>query len=118
DVCSSDLPVYLGKDVEIAGSALSPDGRWVLVATVRKGDDAGRGGKMPKYVTESGYEEVEDVRTRVGRHDPRAQTLWLVDMCDGKPRELKLDALPGIADDPLATLRKAAKRDPLKGDRA
>ena len=118
DPTRAPAPVYLGKDVEIADSALSPDGRWVLVATVRKGDDAGRGGKMPKYVTESGYEEVEDVRTRVGRNDPRAHAFWLVDMRDGKPRELKLDVLPGIADDPLAGLRKAAKQEPLKGNRA
>ena len=60
--------MYLGKEVEIADSALSPDGRWLLVVTTAKGADAGTAGKMPKYVTESGYEEFEDVRTRVGRN--------------------------------------------------
>ena len=33
---------------------------------------------MPKYVTESGYEEFEEVRTRVGRNAPVPQRLWLV----------------------------------------
>lgn len=67
DPTRAPAPVYLGKDVEVADSALSPDGRWLLVVTTAKGADAGQAGKLPKYVTESrGYEEFEDVRTRVG----------------------------------------------------
>lgn len=118
DPTRAPAPVYLGKDVEIAATSLSPDGRWLLVATERKQDERGQTGKMPKYVTESGYEEFEDVRTRVGRNLPRAQTLWLIDVREGTPRELAIDALPGIADDPLAALRKAGGKDPLKGARA
>ena len=118
DPTRAPAPVYLGKDVEIVGSALSPDGRWLLAATTKKGADAGQGGKMPKYVTESGYEEFEDVRTRVGRGDPQPHTLWLAEVATGKLRELKLDPLPGIAVDPLAALRKAAGKEPLKGNRA
>ncbi|GAA4855749.1 S9 family peptidase [Luteimonas vadosa] len=110
-------PVYLGKDVEVAASALSPDGRWLLVATQAKDADEGQPGKMAKFITESGYESVEDVRTLVGRNDPVPQTLWLVSMDDGKPVELSYDALPGIASDPLADLRRAVKLDPLKGNR-
>jgi dipeptidyl aminopeptidase/acylaminoacyl peptidase len=72
---------------------------------------------MPKYVTESGYEEFEEVRTRVGHNAPVPQRLWLVDVAGAKVSELKFDDLPGIKDDPLATLRKAAKKDPLKGNR-
>ena len=45
-----------------------------------KGADEGQAGKMPKYVTESGYEEFEDVRTRVGRNAPLPHKLWLVDV--------------------------------------
>ena len=118
DPTRAPAPVYLGKDVEIDDSALSPDGRWLLVTTTRKGADAGQGGKMPKYVTESGYEEFEDVRTRVGRSDPIPHTLWLAEVATGKVRELKFDPLPGIATDPLAALRKAAGKEPLKGNRA
>ncbi|MGH8083553.1 MAG: prolyl oligopeptidase family serine peptidase [Lysobacter sp.] len=111
-------PVYLGDDVEIADSALSPDGRYLLVITQAKKGDAGTAGKMPKYVTESGYEEFEEVRTRVGRNEPLPHKLWLVDIANAKASELKFDKLPGIGEDPLAALRKAAKKDPLKGDRA
>ncbi|MDQ3159447.1 MAG: S9 family peptidase, partial [Pseudomonadota bacterium] len=111
-------PIWLGKDVDIADSALSPDGRWLLVAITEKGADKGTDGKMPKYVTESGYEEFEDVRTRVGRTNPLPHKLWLADISTGKLSELAYDALPGIKEDPLAAMRKAAGKDPLKGNRA
>ncbi|WP_223621347.1 S9 family peptidase [Lysobacter sp. ESA13C] len=110
-------PTYLGDDVEIVDSALSPDARWLLVVTQAKKGDAGAAGKMPKYVTESGYEEFEEVRTRVGRNEPLPQKLWLVDVANAKASELKFGGLPGIGEDPLAALRKAAKKDPLKGER-
>ena len=117
DPTRAPAPVYLGDKVEIADSALSPDGRWLLVVTIAKDADAGQAGKMPLYVTESGYEEFEDTHTRVGRNAPLPHTLWLVDMASGEPRELDLSALPGIGEDPLAELRAAAGQDPLKGDR-
>ena len=110
-------PVYLGDDVTIADSALSPDGRWLLVVTTVKDADAGQVGKLPKYVTESGYEETEEERTRVGRNAPLPQTLWLVDVAAAKASKLSFDALPGIATDPLAAMRKAAGKDALKGNR-
>ncbi|MFC3550662.1 prolyl oligopeptidase family serine peptidase [Lysobacter cavernae] len=117
DATSAPAPTYLGDDLKIVDSALSPDAQWLLVVTQAKNGDEGTGGKMPKYVTESGYEEFEEVRTRVGRNAPLPHRLWLVDVADAKARELKFDALPGIKDDPLAALRKAAKQEPLKGDR-
>ncbi|WP_447729100.1 S9 family peptidase [Pseudoxanthomonas suwonensis] len=110
-------PVFLGAEVEIVDSSLSPDARHLLVVTRKKGAEEGRQGRMPTYVTESGYEEFEEVRTRVGRNDPVPHALWLVDAATGKSRELKFDVLPGIASDPLASLRKAAGKEPLKGPR-
>ena len=118
DPTRAPAPVYLGDEVEIVDSALSPDGRHLLVVTQAKGADEGQAGKMPKYVTESGYEEFQEVRTRVGRNAPVPHKLWLVDVAGGSARELKFDTLPGIAVDPLANLRKTAKLDPLKGNRA
>ncbi|WP_194704375.1 S9 family peptidase [Xanthomonas phaseoli] len=118
DATRAAAPVYLGDEVEIVDSALSPDGRHLLVVTQAKSADEGQAGKMPKYVTESGYEEFQEVRTRVGRNAPAAHALWLVDVGAGTAKSLSFDPLPGIATDPLAALRKAAKRDPLKGNRA
>ncbi|UVW29632.1 S9 family peptidase [Massilia sp. H6] len=110
-------PVYLGDKVTIENSMLSPDGRWLIVATAPKNNDNGRVGKMPRYVTESGYEEFDDQRTRVGRNMPAAHALKLVDLRTNTVRELSFDVLPGIGTDPLAALRAAAKKDPLKGNR-
>lgn len=118
DPTRAPAPTYLGADVKIVDSALSPDAKWLLVVTSPKDGDEGQAGKMPKYVTESGYEEFEEVRTRVGRNPPLAHRLWLVDVAAAKATELKFDALPGIQDDPLAAMRKAAKQDPLKGNRS
>ena len=58
DTTRAPAPTYLGKNVDIVDSALSPGGRWLLVATTEKGAETGTDGKMPKYVTESGYEVV------------------------------------------------------------
>jgi len=111
-------PIYIGDEVQIDTTVLSPDGRWLLVVTSQKGSDRGRIGKLPVYVTESGYEEFEEERTRVGRNLPSGEGLVLVDLADNSVHRLSLDALPGIATDPLAALRAAQKLDPLKGNRA
>lgn len=117
DPTRAPAPVYLGEDLEIVDSALSPDARWLLAATQPR-DAEGQTGRMPKYVTESGYEDFETVRTRVGRKDPPAQRLWLVDLAAGTAKPLDLAHLPGIGDDPLAALRKAAGKPALQGARA
>ena len=117
DPTRPSAPVYLGDEVTIVDSALSPDLRHLLVSTRSKKAEAGQGGKMPLYVTESGYEEFENVRTRVGRNDPAPHTLWAVDLASGKAEKVSFDALPGIAADPLAHLRKAAGKDALTGNR-
>jgi len=118
DASRAKPATYLGKNVDISGSTLSPDGRYALVITTEKGADEGQTGKMPKYVTESGFEEFENVRTRVGRNMPLAQKLWLVEVATQSVSELDFSVLPGIASDPLAALRKAQKLEALKGNRA
>ena len=118
DPTRAPTPVYLGDDVAIQSTSLSPNGRWLIAVVTPKGADAGRIGKLQKYVTESGYEEQEDERTRVGRGTPVGQALKLVDLHDGSVVDLKYDPLPGIDADPLAAMRKAAGKDALKGHRA
>ena len=117
DATRAPLPVYLGDEVTIVASALSPDGRWLLAVAQEKRHERGQGGKMPLYVTESGYEEVEDVRTRVGRNPPGGQKLVFIDLVARTQKVLPFDPLPGIGDDPLADLRKAAGKDALTGQR-
>jgi dipeptidyl aminopeptidase/acylaminoacyl peptidase len=117
DATRAPAPFYLGDKVAIVNSALSPDGRWLLVVTAPKDGEKGRVGKLPRYVTESGYEEFQDQRTRVGRDMPVAHALKLVDLSNNQVRDLSFDVLPGIKTDPLAELRAAAKKDTLKGER-
>jgi dipeptidyl aminopeptidase/acylaminoacyl peptidase len=117
DPTRAPAPIYLGDKLVILNSHLSPDGRWLLVVTGPKDAEKGRVGKMPKYVTESGYEEFADERTRVGRNSPAGQALKLVDLATREVKDLALDVLPGISTDPLAALRAKQKLDPLKGTR-
>lgn len=104
----------LPEGLRVVASSPSPDERWVLLITEPEKADRGRRGQMPKYVTESGYEETEEVRTRVGRNPPPGQSLWLGDLASGTVRPLDVSVLPGIDEDPLAFL-EAGK--PAEGDR-
>jgi dipeptidyl aminopeptidase/acylaminoacyl peptidase len=105
DPSRAALPFWLGDDVQVVESTLSPDAHWLLAATTPKKYDEGKKGKLTRYVTESGYEEFEDERTRVGRDDPAPQTLWLFDLAAHTSTKLDFDALPGIHDDPLKSVR-------------
>jgi dipeptidyl aminopeptidase/acylaminoacyl peptidase len=117
DATRAPAPIYLGDKVVIEGSALSPDGRWLLLVTAPKAGEKGRVGKMPRYVTESGYEEFDDQRTRVGRNLPSPHLLKLVDLTTRKVHDLSFDALPGIAASGSVAMRAAQKIEPLKGNR-
>ena len=99
------LPFYIGDDVRVVATVLSPDTRRLLAVTVAKNHEEGKKGKLTRYVTESGYEEFEDERTRVGRNDAAPQTLWLFDLPAHSKKQLAFDALPGIRDDVLKSVR-------------
>ncbi len=105
DPTRAAVPFYLGDEVRVVGTALSPDTRRLFVLTVAKSHDDGKKGKLTRYVTESGYEEFEDERTRVGRNDGTPQALWLFDLAAHTKTQLKFDGLPGIHDDPLKAVR-------------
>ncbi|MGH8174187.1 MAG: S9 family peptidase [Rhodanobacteraceae bacterium] len=100
------LPFFIGDDVKIEGTSLAPDGRWMLIMTTRKGYDKGRIGKLQRFVTDSGYEEQEDERTRVGLNDPAPQSIVLLDLVAHEQYALSTDELAGIHDDPLKSVRE------------
>lgn len=99
-------PVYMGDKLQSEGQSLSASGRWSLLVTRAKEDDDGKEGSMPNYVTDSGYVEIETVRTRVGRKNDAPQAVWLIDLGNGEKHELDLSGLPGLGDDPLEDIRK------------
>jgi len=109
-------PWYLGADWAPVNSALSPDGRWLLLAVRPSAHQPGRRDPMPHYVTADGYISTEDVRTRVGRNPPPAQQLWLLDMDQRQHYTLAFNELSTITEDPLADLRAANGLDPLPAD--
>lgn len=108
DPRQTPLPIYLGDEYSETGRALSPSGRYLMLAVQSAKVEPGQSGKMPNYVSESGYTDIRDVRTRVGRKVPPPQDLILVDLESGEFNKLSLDEVPGIDDDPLASLRKSA----------
>lgn len=106
-------PWYLGSGWEAAGSSLSSDGRYLLLAVQKAGHNDGRGGKMPLYVTASGYVDIEDVRPRVGRNAPAAHQVWILDLQERSKEVVDLAGLPGITEQPLAFLKdkKSSKKE-------
>ncbi|MFN9211829.1 MAG: TolB family protein, partial [Betaproteobacteria bacterium] len=94
--------VYLDPQVVVRDSWLSPDGRHAVVATTPKGYDAGRVAQMPKYITASGYPEMEDLLPYMGRNPEPPQALWLIDVAGRRAQQVNLATLTGIATDPLA----------------
>lgn len=106
DVTRAAAPFYLGEDVSIRDTELSPDAHWLIVVTIPKSAAKGVEGKLTRYVTESGYEEFEAERVRVGRNPPPPQSLVLLNLLDHTEHALSTDALPGIGDDPLKAIRE------------
>jgi dipeptidyl aminopeptidase/acylaminoacyl peptidase len=106
DVTRSALPFYLGEDISIVETVLSPDARWLVVVTEPKTAAVGFEGKLTRYVTESGYEEFDKERVRVGRNPPAPQSLLLLNLTDHTAHELAIDSLPGMHDDPLKAIRE------------
>lgn len=109
DATRAPAPFFLGDEVKIEQSALSPDGHRLLVITSPKAFDEGKIAKLQHYVTESGYEEQEDERVRVGRNLPAANSVWLLDLVARTQTQLTYSDLPGITEDPLKKIRDENK---------
>ena len=101
-------PFWLGDKIKPVDSALSPDGRWLLLVTEPAGYDKGKAPAVTHYVTESGYAEPQETRVYVGHKDPVPQSLLLLDLTAHHTYPLAIDSLPGIKDDPLSALRAKA----------
>jgi len=111
DPSRAPLPWYLGDKVQVLDSSLSPNARWLLVLLTEKGREDGPTDKMPEFITESGYVEMEQVRPKVGTVDPQSPQLVLLDLVRHRRHDLDLAALPGITDDPLRELREKAEAE-------
>ena len=99
-------PWYLGDEHKAVAQHLSADGRWLLLVLAPASERGGEPDKMPRFVTDSGYVEIEDVRRLVGRDAPQPQSLMLLDLQTRQQLPIELD-LPGRDVDPLAVLKQA-----------
>ena len=109
DPTRAPLPWYFGKKVTVENASLSPSGAWLAVVTAPKHDDQLKPSKMPAYVSESGEIEVRDVRPKVGTEGLVPHSVVLLDLAKHRRIDLDLKSLPGIKDDPLKSLKEAAK---------
>ncbi|HEY1314731.1 MAG TPA: prolyl oligopeptidase family serine peptidase [Steroidobacteraceae bacterium] len=105
DATQAAAAFYIGDDLTIRDTELSPDAHWLAIVAEPKSAAKGFEGKLTRYVTESGYEEFETERTRVGRNIPASHSLLLLNLVDHTVHTLAFDTLPGIADDPLQAIR-------------
>mgnify|MGYP002633831080 CR=1 FL=1 len=110
DKTRAPRPWYLGKTDESVGqSSLSPTGKRCLVTVTAEGSNRGQRDRMPEFVHESGYVNTRDVRPLVGSGSHKSDRILLLDLERFTSRELSLESLPQIFDDPLAELKLASK---------
>ncbi len=116
--------VSFDDKTSIDQASLSPNGRWLFVATSDKERFQGKNDSMPTWVNKSGYVEPQVVREHVGNAAPFDQALWLVDLEDGSKTQLEKSGLKRIKDDVFASAKKenakaAGKkyRSPKKSER-
>jgi dipeptidyl aminopeptidase/acylaminoacyl peptidase len=108
DPAGAPLPIYLGDSYTEVERSLSPSGRYLLLNVTDHEAEEGQLGIMPNYVTEDGYTSITEARTRVGRNDPAAEALLLIDLVKGSFETVDFATLPGIDEDPLEELRDSA----------
>ena len=102
-------PWYLGSDVQLGRAVLSPNGAWMLLRLIPNPRKPGKSDTMANFVTESGYVETRNVRTKVGSGHEGTDTLALLDLTKHVEHRLSFDGLPLIRDDPLRELREQAR---------
>ncbi|MEM1081124.1 MAG: alpha/beta fold hydrolase [Pseudomonadota bacterium] len=93
-------------------SDISADGQWLLAVVSNPGPSTGRTDVMPRFVTQSGYVEAEDVRRLVGRNANEPQQLWLLDLTNRARYPIDLTTLSGLSEDPLADLKAVESIEP------
>ncbi|TRZ44459.1 prolyl oligopeptidase family serine peptidase [Robertkochia solimangrovi] len=86
------LPLYTnGKSVY--GQMVSPDGDYVTYLSVDRPDN--KGTIVPHFVTESGYTEDQNTRSKVG-DKPAEYEMFVYDIKNRKSYPVKLDNLEGL----------------------
>ena len=100
DTVSTVKPLYLTERQNVTRLAVAPDGRFVLATITERarGDSMdGRQVQMPVWVTQSGYVETQQIRTKVGDAQSR-QRVALIDVATGKATWIARDSAQGTGE--------------------
>lgn len=82
------------KGKSISNLRISPDGRFITYLTAKSPSDR-KGTLMPHYVTESGYTENQNTRSKVG-DTPTQYELFVYDLANRKVYPVAMDNLEGL----------------------
>ncbi|MDF1810374.1 MAG: prolyl oligopeptidase family serine peptidase [Phycisphaerales bacterium] len=106
-------PFYLGSDRQSQGSWLSPNARFMLVATTPKNRSNDKRDIMPNYINEDGYVSTRSVRAKVGLQSQTPVSFHLLNLNTEETIDIPFDNLPTIKDNPLEWLTKQSKDESI-----
>jgi len=88
-------PVFLDRGERVIQLRIETDGRYAVITTSRQGPDTTRRVAIPYWVTESGYTETREVRTKVGDTSDNNGRIGIVSLVDGDVHWLDLETAAG-----------------------
>ncbi|WP_158769720.1 prolyl oligopeptidase family serine peptidase [Paraglaciecola sp. L1A13] len=97
---------YFDEKDELVQSSVSPDGKWLVLATTKSQKDRSDEDLMPAYIGEDGRIEHKEVRQRVADAKSVNHQLWLLDLVTHKKYPLSYQTLPGYNEDVLADVKR------------
>jgi hypothetical protein len=112
DQIQMDRPkaIYLGNQ-NLWDLAISPDMNYVVYLLYQSADD--KNTKVPNYVTESGYTEDLNARSKVGGPQSTYET-WIYNRKADSVYQIETKDIPGIYDKPVYKKEYAADPDQYK----
>lgn len=105
--------VYTGTD-QVRSLRYSPDGKYVTCILSRPAE--GKKTLIPEFVTESGYTEESQSRSKVGAPLYSSSVILIYDLQNDTVYKASVDSIPGIADH-IEYVTKAPGKDQKKPER-
>ncbi len=97
---------YFGKGNKVSHASLSPSGDKLLVSITASDPSRDKTDIMPNYITPDGVIAAEKVRARVANNRQYKESLFIVDLSQGKKSALPYNTLPDFDADVLASVKK------------
>jgi dipeptidyl aminopeptidase/acylaminoacyl peptidase len=82
--------VYLDREERVSSLTAEPAGRYAIITTSRSGGPEAKRTPIPFWITESGYTEPRDSRTKVGDAQGLPGRMAIVSLNDGEARWLDI----------------------------